>query len=64
MYETFRSVVQFRELELDPVERRLRSAVNVDDLRRIAKRRLPRGENGKLPREALVTLANRLSGKS
>jgi len=43
MLETFRSTVQFRKFELDPVERRLRGAVNVDDLRRIAKRRLPRG---------------------
>ena len=43
MYETFRSVVRFRKLELDPVTRRLRSAVTVEDLRRIAKRRLPRG---------------------
>ncbi len=43
MYETFRSTVQFRKFELDPVERRLRGAVNVDDLRRIARRRLPRG---------------------
>jgi L-lactate dehydrogenase (cytochrome) len=43
MYETFRSVVRFRKIELDPVERRLRSAVTVDDLRRVAKRRLPRG---------------------
>ena len=43
MIETFRSVVEFRSLEFDPVERRLRKAVNVDDLRKIAKRRLPRG---------------------
>jgi L-lactate dehydrogenase (cytochrome) len=43
MWSTFRSTVQFRRLELDPVERRLRTAVNVDDLRRIARRRLPRG---------------------
>jgi L-lactate dehydrogenase (cytochrome) len=43
MYNTFRSTVQFRSLELDPVERRLRKAVNVEDLRKIAKRRLPRG---------------------
>ncbi len=43
MYQTFRSAVQFRSLETDLVERRLRGAVNVDDLRRIAKRRLPRG---------------------
>jgi L-lactate dehydrogenase (cytochrome) len=43
MIETFRSTVTFRSIELDPVERRLRGAVNIDDLRRIAKRRLPRG---------------------
>lgn len=43
MIETFRSTVQFRRFETDAAERRLRSAVNVEDLRRIAKRRLPRG---------------------
>ena len=43
MWRTFRATVRFRSVELDPVERRLRSAVNVDDLRRIARRRLPRG---------------------
>ena len=43
MYATFRSVVRFRALELDPVARRLRGAVTVDDLRRLAKRRLPGG---------------------
>ncbi len=43
MYETFRSTVRFRKFELDPVERRLRTAVTVDDLRRVAERRLPRG---------------------
>jgi L-lactate dehydrogenase (cytochrome) len=43
MYQTFRSTVRFRKLELDPVARRLRTAVTVDDLRRVAKRRLPRG---------------------
>ena len=43
MYETFRSVVRFRKLEFDPVSRTLRKAVTVDDLRRVAKRRLPRG---------------------
>lgn len=41
--DTLRSVLQFRELELDPVERRLARCANVDDLRRIAKRRLPGG---------------------
>jgi L-lactate dehydrogenase (cytochrome) len=43
MYDTFRSVVQFRKFELDPATRRLRKAITVDDMRRIAKRRLPRG---------------------
>ena len=43
MATTLRSVLNFRPIELDPVARRLRGAVNVDDLRRLAKRRLPRG---------------------
>src|SRR3954452_11440778 len=43
MLRSLRSVVRFRELELDRVERRLRTAANVDDLRAIAKRRLPAG---------------------
>jgi L-lactate dehydrogenase (cytochrome) len=40
---TLRSVLRFEPLETDPVERRLRRAASVDDLRRIAKRRLPGG---------------------
>src|SRR5437764_12304813 len=43
MLRSLRSVVRFRELELDATERRLRRAANVDDLRAIAKRRLPAG---------------------
>jgi L-lactate dehydrogenase (cytochrome) len=43
MYETLRSVVRVEGLQLDPVERRLSKAASVDDLRRIAKRRLPGG---------------------
>jgi L-lactate dehydrogenase (cytochrome) len=43
MINTFRSVVQFDRITLDPVERRLRSAASVEDFRRIAKRRLPHG---------------------
>ena len=43
MLETIRSVVRFKEIELDPVERRLATAADVDDLRRLARRRLPRG---------------------
>lgn len=43
MWRTFRSTVHFRSFEVDPVARRLRGAVNVDDLRTIARRRLPRG---------------------
>jgi L-lactate dehydrogenase (cytochrome) len=40
---TLRSVLKFRRFELDPVVRRLRGAASVDDLRRISRRRLPRG---------------------
>jgi L-lactate dehydrogenase (cytochrome) len=43
MINTFRSVVRFERISLDPVERRLRSAASVADFRRIAKRRLPHG---------------------
>src|SRR2546427_1473701 len=43
MIETLRSVVKFRRFELDPVTRRLAKAASVADLRRIARRRLPRG---------------------
>jgi L-lactate dehydrogenase (cytochrome) len=42
-WDTFRSVVRFRKFETDPVARRLRAAITVEDMRRIAKRRLPRG---------------------
>jgi L-lactate dehydrogenase (cytochrome) len=35
--------MRFRRLELDPVARRLRTVASVDDLRRLAKRRLPGG---------------------
>jgi len=41
--DTLRSVLRFRKIELDPVERRLARCANVDDLRRLAKRRLPKG---------------------
>ncbi len=40
---TLRSVLKFRPIETDSTTRRLARAANVDDLRRIAKRRLPRG---------------------
>src|SRR3954447_10068852 len=43
MLETLRSVVRFQPVETDPVERRLRRAASVADLRRIARRRLPGG---------------------
>ncbi len=43
MYRTLRSVVRFEHRERDPVERRLKRAANVADLRRIARRRLPGG---------------------
>lgn len=38
-----RSVVRFRSFERDPDLRRMQRAANVEDLRRIARRRLPRG---------------------
>ena len=43
MLDTFRSVVRFRRIELDRTTRRLQRAATVEDLRRIAKRRLPAG---------------------
>lgn len=43
MLDNLRSVVRFRSFELDPVARRLARVANIDDLRRIAKRRLPGG---------------------
>jgi L-lactate dehydrogenase (cytochrome) len=43
MIETLRSVLKFKPIELDPVVRRLSTAADVADLRKIAKRRLPRG---------------------
>jgi L-lactate dehydrogenase (cytochrome) len=43
MLETLRSVIRFERIETDPVERRLRRAASVADLRRIAKGRLPGG---------------------
>jgi L-lactate dehydrogenase (cytochrome) len=41
--ETLRSVIRFERIETDPIERRLRRAASVEDLRRIAKQRLPGG---------------------
>jgi len=43
LIETLRSVLQFEPIELDPIKRRLRRAASVADLRRLARRRLPRG---------------------
>lgn len=43
MIKTLRSVVRFRGIETDSVTRRLNRAASVEDLRLIAKRRLPRG---------------------
>ena len=43
MLRTLRSVVRLRRSELDRTARRLRGAANLDDLRRLAKRRLPGG---------------------
>ncbi len=43
IFDTLRSVLQFESFERDPALRRLRRAASIDDLRRIARRRLPRG---------------------
>jgi L-lactate dehydrogenase (cytochrome) len=43
MFDTLRSVVRFRRFEFDGTKRRLATAANADDLRRLAKRRLPGG---------------------
>lgn len=42
-YQALRSVLKFRKLEVDPLERRMRRAASVADLRSIARRRLPAG---------------------
>jgi L-lactate dehydrogenase (cytochrome) len=41
--DSLRSVLNFRRFEIDGVARRLRRGINVDQLRAIAKRRLPAG---------------------
>ncbi len=43
MLETLRSVLRFQRFEIDPVMRRLARAASVEDLRVMARRRLPRG---------------------
>lgn len=43
MMGALRSVLRFRRFEVDPVARRLARAASVADLRRMARRRLPRG---------------------
>jgi L-lactate dehydrogenase (cytochrome) len=42
-YETLRSVLRFRPIETDLIRRRLARTASVEDLRRIARRRLPGG---------------------
>ncbi|MGI9028550.1 MAG: alpha-hydroxy acid oxidase [Ilumatobacteraceae bacterium] len=41
--DTLRAVMRFRRFELDPIARRLARVASIDDLRRIAQRRLPHG---------------------
>ncbi len=43
LLDNLRAVIRFEGFERDPVERRLSKAASVDDLRLIARRRLPRG---------------------
>jgi L-lactate dehydrogenase (cytochrome) len=42
-YRTLRSVIRFGHIETDLAQRRLARAASVDDLRRVARRRLPAG---------------------
>jgi len=42
-FKAFRSVVRFRSFEFRPTARRLATAASVEDLRRLARRRLPKG---------------------
>ena len=42
-WRTLRSVLRFRRWQRDPAIRRLQRAASIDDLRRLARRRLPRG---------------------
>ena len=41
--DTLRSTMRFRRIELDGNKRRLNKVASVEDLRRFARRRLPRG---------------------
>ena len=43
MFESLRSVLRFRKVELNGDRRRLATSADVEDLRRLAKRRLPAG---------------------
>jgi L-lactate dehydrogenase (cytochrome) len=43
IFASMRSVMRFRRFELDAEKRRLARVANVDDLRAVARRRLPRG---------------------
>jgi L-lactate dehydrogenase (cytochrome) len=43
LVKNLRAVIRFEPVQTDPVERRLARAACVDDLRRLARRRLPRG---------------------
>ena len=43
VFETLRSVVRFAPIDTDITARRLARAANIEDLRKIARRRLPRG---------------------
>jgi L-lactate dehydrogenase (cytochrome) len=42
-FAALRAVIRFRKIELDPVKRLLARAASIDDLRALARRRLPRG---------------------
>src|SRR3954465_4959184 len=59
-----RSVLRFKRIERNPDRRRLAPVASVDDLRRIARRRLPRGVFGYVDggAEDELTLARNVAG--
>ncbi len=43
MLKSLRAVVRFKKFESDPIKRRLSKVANIEDLRNLARRRLPSG---------------------
>ena len=43
MLRSLKGIVRFKRFEKNPAQRRLNKAANIEDLRRVSKRRLPAG---------------------